>query len=36
MEEANKIFLASMGLKDKVEVMKYRKEDTMSLYKCGM
>ena len=26
MEEANKIFL-EMGLKDKVEVMSYRKED---------
>ena len=34
MEEANKIFL-QQGLKDKVEVMKYRKEDTMNLYQCG-
>ncbi len=34
MEEANKIFL-EMGLKDKVEVMSYRKEDTLSLYRCG-
>lgn len=34
MEEANKIFL-EMGLKEKVEVMSYRKEDTLNLYRCG-
>ena len=24
-----------MGLDDKVELMKYRREETISLYKCG-
>ncbi|HHT65630.1 MAG TPA: nucleoside kinase [Clostridiales bacterium] len=34
MDQANRIFL-QMGMKDKVEVMKYRKEDSVSLYRCG-
>ncbi|NLU35490.1 MAG: nucleoside kinase [Clostridiales bacterium] len=34
IEEANRIF-RQMGLDDKVELMKYRREETISLYKCG-
>lgn len=34
MAEANRIFL-EMGMEDKVEIMKYRKEDTISIYKSG-
>ncbi len=34
MEEANKIFL-EMGMEDKVEIMKYRTEDTISIYSNG-
>jgi len=34
MDEANKIFL-ELGLNDKAELMKYRREKTISLYHCG-
>lgn len=34
MAEANKIFL-EMGLEDKVKIMKYRTEDTISIYSNG-
>lgn len=34
MAEANKIFL-DMGMEDKVEIMKYRTEDTISIYSNG-
>ncbi|HHY82654.1 MAG TPA: nucleoside kinase [Clostridiales bacterium] len=33
-EKANKIF-EEMGWFDKIEIMKYRPEDTISLYRCG-
>ncbi|MDD2503415.1 MAG: nucleoside kinase [Clostridia bacterium] len=34
MAEANQIFL-EMGMEDKVEIMKYRKEDTIRVYRNG-